>query len=129
MESLYHVSGYHSDCPKTPDTWCIYRKNKIDGKETFVEIRRAIFPVYTGLTKPEMLIKCLHGKTQNANESFNGIVWERIPKIHYVALGKLEFGMYDAIANFNYGKRACIDIFEGLKLSPRTYMKKMFQFK
>ena len=88
MTSLYHVSDYHADCPKTPDTWCIYQKNKIDGKETFlsngslpVEIRRAILPVYTGLTKPEMLIKCLHGKTQNANESFNGMIWERIPKI------------------------------------------------
>ena len=75
MTSLYHVTDYHADRPKTPDTWCIYQKNKIDGKETFVnlpvEIRRAILPVFTGLTKPDMLIKCLHGKTQNANESFN----------------------------------------------------------
>ena len=69
MATLYHVPDYHADCPKNHDNWCIYQKNKIDGKETFVskgslpvEIRRTILPVYTGLAKPEILIKCLHVK-------------------------------------------------------------------
>ena len=28
------------------------------------------------------LRKCLHGKTQNQNESFNGLIWMRTPKVH-----------------------------------------------
>ena len=115
--------------PKHPIPGAFIRKIKLMGNKHFsqkgclpVEIRRAILPAYTGLTKPKLLIKCLHGKTQNANQSFNGMIWERI---HYVGLGKLEFGVYDATANFNYGKKACIDIFEGLKLYPGTYMKNM----
>ena len=56
-----------------------------------------------------MIQKCLHGKTQNANECFNGMIWERLPKKQYVGLGKLKLGVSDAIANFNYGKKASID--------------------
>ena len=52
-----------------------------------------------------MLEKCLHGKTQNANECFNGMIWERLPKTKYVGFEKLKLGVFDDIANFNYGKR------------------------
>ena len=57
-----------------------------------------------------MLEKCLHGKTQNGNEFLNGMIWERLPKTKYVGFEKLKFGVFDAIANFNYGKKASIDI-------------------
>ena len=30
--------------------------------------------------------KCLHGKTQNSNESYNGMIWNRVPKAHHVGL-------------------------------------------
>ena len=112
MASLFHVSGYHANCPKTSDSWCLYQRDKANGTNIYkpkgalpVDVRSAILPIYNDLTKPEMLIKCLHGKTQNANECFNGMIWQRIPKIYYVGLQKLQFGVYDAIANFNYGKR------------------------
>ena len=35
-------------------------------------------PVYNDLTKAELLMKCLHGKTQNANETFRGMIWNRV---------------------------------------------------
>ena len=31
MASMYHVSDYHADCPKTSDTWCQYQSDKING--------------------------------------------------------------------------------------------------
>ena len=34
--------------------------------------------------------KCLLGKTQNANESFNSTIWERIPKNTFATLPTLE---------------------------------------
>ena len=49
--------------------------------------------------------KYLHGKTQNGNESFNGLIWERIPKTTSVTLLNLDFGVYDAVANFNIGMK------------------------
>ena len=44
-----------------------------------IDIRKSILPVYNVLCHPDMLAKCLHGKTQNANESFNGMIWNRVP--------------------------------------------------
>ena len=44
-------------------------------------------------------------ETQNANECFNGMIWERLPKTKYVGFEKLKLGVFDAIVNFNYGKR------------------------
>ena len=37
------------------------------------------------------------------------------------------FGVYYAIANFNYGKKACIDILEQLNLNPGYHTKQMCQ--
>ena len=30
MTSIYHVCGYHDNCPKSVDTWCQYQKEKQD---------------------------------------------------------------------------------------------------
>ena len=40
-----------------------------------------------------MLKKCLHGKTQNADESFNGMIWNRVPKAIHVGLDYLLVSM------------------------------------
>jgi len=37
--------------------------------------------IFTDLTDDELLKKCLHGTTQNRNESFNAMIWERILKV------------------------------------------------
>ena len=85
--SLYHVPDYHERCPKSNDTWCQFQKDKIDGTDVYknkdglpIDIRKEILPIDHALTTPEFLKKCLHGKTPNANESFNGMIWNRIPK-------------------------------------------------
>lgn len=46
---------------------------------------------------------------------------DRVPKTRYTALEKLELGVYDAIANFNYGRKATLDIVCQLKLNPGLY--------
>ena len=70
------------------------------------------------LAKDEELEKCLHGKTQNANESFNGKIWDRLPKTTYVSLSTLKFGVYDAVGNFNIGMKSSIMIYEKLNMVP-----------
>ena len=63
----------------------------------------------------------LHGKTQNQNESFNSMIWDRIPQMRYVSFTQLEFGMYDAVANFNIGKKASVLIYEKMNLIPGKF--------
>ena len=78
-------------------------------------------PIFEDLSKDSELAKCLHGKTQNANESFNGKIWDRIPKSAYVSLDNLKFGVYDAVANFNIGMKATVLIYEKLNMIPGVY--------
>lgn len=127
MASLYHCCGYHDTCPKGPKTWCQFQKDKQDGTNIFknrhfldVDIRKELLPIYNDLCRDEMLSKCLHGKTQNANESYNGMIWNRVPKHTHVGLTNLSFGVYDAIAHFNYGQKATIDVFHALNIAPGT---------
>ena len=62
-----------------------------------------------------MLEKCLHGKTENTNESFNGMIENHVPKVTHVGLDMLSVGVYDAIAHFINGEKAVLDIVELLK--------------
>ena len=131
MASLFHVSNFHQYCPKTTNRWCLYQKDMINGTNTYkvredlpVNARQLVYPIKY-LTKPERLRKCLHGKTQNANASLNGMIWERLPKIRYCGLSKLEMGAFDAVANFNYGSKASMDIFKYLNIVPGVYMETM----
>ena len=76
------------------------------------------------LSCDKQLEKCLHSKTQNANESFNGTIWERIPKTNYISIKQLAFGIFDAVANFNIGRRASVLTYEKLSMIPGSYMLK-----
>lgn len=129
--SMFHVAGYHDNCPKSKSTWCQYQLDKINNTNFFkdkgsfpLDVRAAILPVYTDLCKPENLKKCLHGKTQNSNESFNGMIWNRVPKAHHVGLNLLSFAVYDAISHFNDGAVASVNIFDHMKMNPGGYMLK-----
>ena len=127
MASFYHVAGCHDKCPKTSDSWCQYQLDQRNFTKKYKEkllpldVRKHILPVYNDLCRPEMLEKCLHGKTQNPNESFNGTVWNRIPKANHVGLTCFKLGVYDAISHFNYGEKATLDILRGMGIQPGFY--------
>jgi hypothetical protein len=36
------------------------------------------------IANDKLLSKCLDGKTQNQNESLNGMIWNRLPKTVFV---------------------------------------------
>ena len=67
------------------------------------------------------------GKTQNENESFNGTIWERIPKNTFVTLPNLEFGVYDGVAHCNIRMKASVLIYEKLNFVSVVYMLKGFK--
>ena len=69
-----------------------------------------------------MLEKCLQGETQNTNESFNGMIWNRVSKVTHVGFDVLSVGVYDAIFHFNNGEKAVLDVLELHNVDPGSYM-------
>ena len=49
------------------------------------------------------------------------MVWNRVPKATHVGLDILSVGVYDAIAHFNYGEKATLDIYRLLNVEPGIY--------
>ena len=84
---LYHCSDAinletrHEFCPKASDGWCQFQADKCNGTSLYKEkpglpsvIRDKIRPIFLDLSDENHLSKCLHGKTQNNNESINNVI-------------------------------------------------------
>jgi len=103
-------SERHKWCNRAPGSWCsFWHEKQQNSKCTFnlpesIKDELEIKNLFERLRDDSLLKKCLHGKTQNVNESFNGIVWSRCPKRVYVNRRSLEIGVHSAIIEFNDGK-------------------------
>lgn len=92
----------HQLCPNNYLTWCIYIHNISQKKKKFYDhtthfhlpsnIMNELRPTFKALSDPELLSKCLKGKTQNPNESLNNVIRSRVPKRIFVSLDTLNFG-------------------------------------
>lgn len=122
---LFHISSSddkpnHGLCPEGRNSWCKYNKAKATG-EQFTHKRplphaivEVIKDVFRDLSDIQLLKKCLHGRTQNPNESINSVIWTRIPKTVFVSINTLHFGVYDAVATFNDGNIARCEVLKRL---------------
>ncbi|GFT12206.1 uncharacterized protein TNCV_4004871 [Trichonephila clavipes] len=77
----------HALCPMGEESWCGYNKSIVSGekythKHSLPDAVLFKIKNFGDLTAKELLLKCLHGRTQNPNESFNNCVWNRVPKKH-----------------------------------------------
>ncbi|GFT42298.1 uncharacterized protein TNCV_1786151 [Trichonephila clavipes] len=115
----------HALCPLGEDSWCGYNRSIVTGN--FIYIHKHSLPesillkvkkVFRDLTEKDLLKKCLHGRTQNLNESFNKCIWERIPKTVFVGIETLKFGVMDAVICFNDEYVSRIKVFEALGIKP-----------
>ena len=130
LASLFHVASstsnqYHEYCPKTPESWCQYQLDVLNKTNLYTpgagisdDVIHTIKPVYADLTKTEALQRCLHGLTQNPNESFNSTIWERAHQTVNCGLDTLELAVLDAVANYNYGRKANLDILKHMNIIP-----------
>ncbi|GFT43444.1 uncharacterized protein TNCV_814981 [Trichonephila clavipes] len=73
------------------------------------------------LCDQSLLRKCLHGKTQNANEAFNGCLWNVVPKEIFVELQTFSLGSYIAEINFNKGFTGLLSVLEALNVKIGSY--------
>lgn len=110
----------HGLCPAGADSWCRYRRAEVSGEvyehkhslpETVMNLMK---PIFRDLSDENLLRKCLHGRTQNANESFNNLIWTRVPKTVFVGLDTLKIGVRDAVLSFNEGAISRVNVLENI---------------
>ena len=110
----------HHNCPHGIESWCIFNKAEADGAPfpqhdastigTWVtpEIGQAIIPIYKRMTDPNLLQRMTTGATQNANKSFNSMIWALSPKKTFVGSKKVQAAVDMAMGKFNAGARALL---------------------
>ena len=76
-----------------------------------------IEPIFSELTDSDLLCKCLHGQTQNNNESINNVIWKYCPKEVFVSRPVVSDAAHFAVAVFNDGNDTFVKLFEQLGLS------------
>ena len=67
-------------------------------------IKETLLPIFKDLSDLQLLEKCLHGQTQNVNESLNGIILQKCPKKQLVLRHVLEIGASSAALQYDRAK-------------------------
>ncbi|GBM35272.1 hypothetical protein AVEN_45535-1 [Araneus ventricosus] len=117
----------HGFCPIGEDSLCGFKKAETTGSaykhgnNLPVAVVEALHPVFKELSHPDLLKKCVHGKTQNPNESVNNVIWSRVPKSKFVQIEALSLGVYDAVCTYNEGNSAKLQALKKLGIQPREY--------
>ena len=101
---------FHHLCPTGEESWCGFQRDAALGTNSYhhshplpsavAEVVRGIFDA---LSSDTLLDACLHGGTPNQNESFNGMIWQRAPKISHSSLRTVQLATNIAIGQFNDG--------------------------
>ena len=136
LATLFHCASsstkeYHTYCPIGPESWCRFQSDKANGTASYksgpglpLQLVAELKPVFARLSSDKLLLKCLHGKTQNRNESFNRTIWDRVPKSSFVGKDTFELGVYDAAASFNMGATASLEILKQCGFKPGMFTEK-----
>ena len=107
---------------------------KITGETTYKAkinipeaVRDFIIPIFSheDLASDDHLSKCLHGQTQNVNESFNQCIWKKVPKDTFVGKRTLQIGVASATMHFNDGARGLLNLFGKCSIEPLTLYSHM----
>ena len=124
---LYHFTEIrdpyerHKFCPRDNNSWCKYwsknDKNYTPKNKIPVYVKNLLLPIFKDLSDDELLKKCMHGKTQNANEALNGIIWSRIPKTTFVGRETVEMGVHSAVLHYNDGRRGVLKVLQHFALT------------
>ena len=126
----------HQFCPRSETSWCLYQRDKLTGKKTYkkklnllVPIKNVLIPIWKDLADESLLRKCLHGQTQNVNESLNGMIWRRCPKQTFVSKATVQMAVNSAVINFNNGFTGLKSVFQEVGLRIGHYTAKGFKVK
>lgn len=123
----------HTACPTGRDSWCHFNRSKAleaageppasrPHKPAFSrELAKELVPVYNRLSRSDLLERCSRMKTQNANESFNALVWKRCPKVEFASLKTVESAVALAVLEFNLGPRGFEHALSEMGIKPGSH--------
>ena len=119
---------WHVHCPDGEASWCDFKSDIANGTTLYkhgarlpVDVIKHVKPVFEELSDDKLLRKCLHGKTQNQNESYNSTIWHRIPKSIFVSATTFQLGVYNAAARFNVGNIASLQVYDEIGIERGSY--------
>ena len=119
------LSLHKQHCAKSKDTWCKYWKDKLEKTKTYKEDNRLpdvfmkeLDPVFTRLSKDELLSRCLKGMTQNQNKAANGMLWSRCPKIKFCGARRVRIAVCETIGLFNTGAGSLAEVMGMCGITP-----------
>eukprot|EP00795_Rhopilema_esculentum_P011284 gene11284-21476_t len=111
-----------------PDSWCGYKRDPDSFKHKTglpMPIYNLIKPIFDDLASPNLLKKCLHGKTQNNNECLNKLVWDRCSKEYFVEKDVIQDASYSAVTHFNDGKKSVLRMFLKMNITPGKFTEQI----
>ena len=132
---LYHNSNIvdqserHKFCPRALNSWCLWQSDKLSGQSKYkvklnlpLVITDLLTPVFKDLSAHNLLSRCLHGQTQNNNESINNIIWNKCPKNTYVSRKIIEIAVDSASLEFNDGATGLYGVLKGCGIKYGWFM-------
>ncbi|GFT36014.1 uncharacterized protein LOC101238613 [Trichonephila clavipes] len=134
-ESVKNFYGINT-CPEGSESWCRYQRAKAAGSplkeieqglpnKTITQIK----PTYLKLCNETLLKKCLHGKTQNINESYNNILWNIVPKNIFIGLETFRLGALLALILYNSGYAGILSVIRNVNGSlPESVAQELLKF-
>ena len=72
--------------------------------------------VFEDLSRDALMERYVLGATQNQNESFNAMIWNRCPKTDFSSVVVVEVTTYLAVMSFNSGRHSLKGVLERLHL-------------
>ncbi|KAM7314292.1 hypothetical protein ISCGN_004077, partial [Ixodes scapularis] len=120
----------------TAPSWCHYNRHKAleaAGKPSTPrphrpafskDVARELVPVYNRLSRKELLLRCSRMMTQNANESFNALIWKRCPKTEFASLRTVETAVALAVLEFNLGPKGFERTLQEMGITPGSHQEK-----
>ena len=121
---------HHIFCPRTGNSWCKWQSDQITRKETYTTkislpsaIKTLIKSIFIDLSNDSLLEKCFHDKSQNINESLNGLIWNRCPKSLYCSNKIIKVGVFSAIIAFNHGFYGLEKVFHELNFFYQVFFR------
>ncbi|KAG0711199.1 hypothetical protein GWK47_002364 [Chionoecetes opilio] len=122
--SFFHLSAKenneHALCPKgeAKPSWCWVKRAEAKEEEPAPHSEKQLYlaklpqekldlikSVYRDLTNPDLLHRCLKGRTQNPNESLYAKVWRKVSKDKFAGLHRTILLTQATALEHNFGHR------------------------
>ena len=123
----------HRLCDRGESSFCYHQRAIAKGEVPVVpstheplpkDIGMALMPLFKKLSNPELLKRCTKQQTQNANESFNNILWSKCSKSNFCDRSTIEFGAVLAARQYNEGPMATARLMTSVGIEPGLFTLK-----